>query len=106
MKPNSAKNIVRLAEKMIPANLRQYYIGAGIMKCDVFEAWSEWNCDIMLNFKYPVCGVITDSRYAHANLLEMEEALSELYIDEDSHTEDYAEYDEWADAVTEPFYQF
>ena len=57
--------------------------------------WSEWNSDIVLYFKYPVCsGFLDDGRYAHGSLFEIKEELDNMYIDEDSRTDELTEYDD------------
>ena len=93
------KQIERIAENMIPQKLRPYYVGADIMAQDLSQDITAWNCDIELLFKYPVVSTAVDGvRYAHANLEEMEDELRNLEFDEDSKTDEWADYDEGADA--------
>ena len=87
--------VVSIAENMIPEKLRPYYVGVDVMKQRLDWPWSEWNSDIILYFKYPVCSdAVTDSRYAHGSLFEIKEELENMYIDEDSRTDELSEYDE------------
>ena len=91
----------RIAESLVPQNLRPYYIGIDILKQDVFCPYSAWNTDICLYFKAPVVSTAVDgSRYAHSDLEHMERELADcIEIQEDSKgDEEYAEYDEDADA--------
>ena len=87
-------DVVAVAENLIPKRLRPYYTGIDVMKHTLSEPWTEWNCDIVLFFKYPVAGCICDdARYAHGNLVTIQEQLADLYIDEDSRYEELEDYD-------------
>ena len=89
------RQVVAIAENMIPAKLRPYYTGIDAMRQTLAEPWTEWNTDIVLFFKYPVAGGPSDeSRYAHSDLFHLKEELASLYIDEDSRDEMLADYDE------------
>ena len=91
----SEKQVIAIAENMIPAKLRPYYVGIDAMRYTLEEPWSEWNTDIVVYFKYPVAGCPSDeSRYAHSNLYHLKEDLDSLYIDEDSRSEELEDYDE------------
>lgn len=89
------KQIVKIAENMIPAHLHPYYIGVDIMKFDLSFEWTAWNCDLLLMFKAPVVSRAVDGvRYAHSDLENMAEELSNLEIEEGSEgDEDYEDYD-------------
>jgi len=89
------KQIERLAENMIPQKFRPYYVGADIMAQDPLQETTAWNCDIELLFKYPVVSNAVDGvRYAHASLEDMRDELRNLSFDNDSNTDEWAEYDE------------
>ena len=89
------KQVIAIAENMIPAKLRPYYVGIDVMRQTLAEPWTEWNTDIILYFKYPVNGGPSDeSRYAHSDLFSLKDELNSLYIDEDSRDELLEEYDE------------
>lgn len=86
--------VVAVAENLIPKRLRPYYTGIDVMKQTLSEPWTEWNCDIVLFFKYPVTGCICDdARYAHGNLVTIQEQLADLYMDEDSRDYMLEDYD-------------
>ena len=88
------KQVIAIAENMIPTALRPYYVGIDCMRQTLDEPWSEWNTDIVIYFKYPVAGGLSDERYAHSDLYHLKEDLDSLYIDEDSRDEELEEYDE------------
>ena len=89
------KQVEEIAENMIPAELRPYYVGIDAMRQTLAEPWTEWNTDIVLYFKYPVAGGPSDeSRYAHSDLYHLKDELDSLYIDEDSRDELLEDYDE------------
>ena len=89
------KQVVAIAENMIPAKLRPYYVGIDAMRQTLAEPWTEWNSDIILYFKYPVAGGPSDeSRYAHSDLYHLKEELESLYIDTNSREEMLEDYDE------------
>lgn len=89
------KQVVAIAENMIPAKLRPYYVGIDAMRQTLAEPWTEWNSDIILYFKYPVAGGPSDeSRYAHSDLYHLKEELKSLYIDTNSRDELLEDYDE------------
>ena len=89
------KQVIAIAENMIPTALRPYYIDIDVMRQTISEPYSEWNTDIMVYFKYPVTGGPSDEgRYAHSDLFHLESDFKELYLDEDSRTEGFLdEYD-------------
>ena len=90
------KQVVAIAENMIPSELRPYYVGIDVMKQTLEEPYSEWNTDIMLFFKAPVrSGIVDDGRSAHSDLFTLKDTLDETFIDMDSiGDEELAEYDE------------
>lgn len=89
------KQVIAIAENMIPVKLRPYYVGIDAMRQTLAEPWTEWNTDIVLFFKYPVAGGPSDeSRYAHSDLYHLKDELESLYIDEDSRDELLDDYDE------------
>lgn len=89
------KQVIAIAENMIPAKLRPYYTGIDAMRQTLAEPWTEWNTDIILYFKYPVAGGPSDeARYAHSDLYHLKEELDSLYIDKDSRDELLEDYDE------------
>lgn len=89
------KQVIAIAENMIPTALRPYYIDIDVMRQTLAEPYSEWNTDIVVYFKYPVAGGPSDeARYAHSDLYHLKEDLAALYIDEDSRDELLDEYDE------------
>jgi hypothetical protein len=91
----SEKQVIAIAENMIPMALRPYYIGIDVMRQTLAEPYSEWNTDIIVYFKYPVTGGPSDEgRYAHSDLFHLEQDFKELYIDEDSRDELLEDYDE------------
>jgi hypothetical protein len=88
------KQVIAIAENMIPTALRPHYIGIDVMRQTLAEPYSEWNTDIVVYFKYPVAGGPSDeSRYAHSDLFHLERDFKELYIDEDSRDEMLEDYD-------------
>jgi len=93
------KQVIAIAENMIPVKLRPYYVGIDAMRQTLDEPWTEWNTDIILYFKYPVAGGLSDERYAHSDLYNLKEDLDSLYIDEDSSDELLEEYDEEHDGM-------
>lgn len=91
----SEKQVIAIAENMIPTALRPYYIYIDVMRQTLAEPYSEWNTDIVVYFKYPVTGGPSDEgRYAHSDLYHLKEDLESLYIDEDSRDELLEDYDE------------
>ena len=91
----SEKQVIAIAENMIPTALRPYYIGIDVMRQTLAEPYSEWNTDIVVYFKYPVTGGPSDeSRYAHSDLYHLKEDLESLYIDEDFRDELLEDYDD------------
>ena len=89
------KQVIAIAENMIPTALRPYYIGIDVMRQTLAEPYSEWNTDIIVYFKYPVTGGPSDEgRYAHSDLYHLKEDLESLYIDEDSRDELLDDYDD------------
>ena len=91
----SEKQVIAIAENMIPTALRPYYIDIDVMRQTLAEPYSEWNTDIIVYFKYPVTGGPSDEgRYAHSDLYHLKEDLESLYIDEDSRDELLDDYDD------------
>ena len=91
----SEKQVIAVAENMIPTALRPYYIGIDVMRQTLAEPYSEWNTDIVVYFKCPVTGGPSDEgRYAHSDLYHLKEDLESLYIDEDSRDELLDDYDD------------
>lgn len=92
----SEKQVIAIAENMIPTALRPYYVDISVMRQTLAEPYSEWNTDIVVYFKYPVAGGPSDeSRYAHSDLFHLERDLKELYIDVDSKDDEWlADYDD------------
>lgn len=92
----TVNQVTRIAENMIPENLRQYYVGIDVLKQDSFSDLTAWNTDIELYFKSPVVSTSVDGvRYAHASLEDMDEELRCLEIRDDSSGDDeFSEYDE------------
>lgn len=91
----SEKQVIAIAENMIPTALRPYYIGIDVMRQTLAEPYSEWNTDIVVYFKYPVAGGPSDeARYAHSDLYHLKEDLESLYINEDSRDELLDDYDD------------
>ena len=89
------KQVIAIAENMIPTALRPYYVDIDVMRQTLEEPWSEWNTDIVVYFKYPVAGGPSDeARYAHSDLYRLKEDLESLYIDEDSRDELLEDYDD------------
>lgn len=99
------KQVIAIAENLIPAALRPYYIDIDVMRQTLAEPYSEWNTDIMVYFKYPVVGGPSDEgRYAHSDLFNLERDFKELYIDVDSKDDKWlADYDDetWEKPIKE-----
>ena len=90
----SEKQVIAIAENMIPTALRPYYVGIDVMRQTLAEPYSEWNTDIVVYFKYPVTGGPSDeARYAHSDLFHLEQDFKEMYIDENSRDELLEDYD-------------
>ena len=85
----------RIAESLIPLDVRPYYVGCEVDVENGAYPLSAWNSEIYLYFKAPVTGALYDARYVHGSLEDMPSLMNDLCVDEDSvGNEDYAEYDE------------
>lgn len=90
----------KVVETLIPDHLRQFVCGIEIDWNFIdYDFPTAYNLEILINFLPPVVGTVDGSRYAHANLCELEDALkNDIQIDPLSIDDpDYEDYDEWCE---------
>lgn len=93
----------KVVETLIPDHLRQFVCGIEIdWNAIDYDFPTACNIEVLVDFLPPVVGSINDSRYAHANLCELEQVFKEeMQIDPLSIDDpDYEDYDDWCTTCT------